>query len=212
MPSNLFTQQYVSETAPSGAVLGDEWLNSTTGKLYKQTLVNGVVSWADISPLPTPGIPGSVLTSNGSNWISGTVSISGGGGSGLSPTSIKTSAYTAVVNEMVRCDTTAGAFSITFPASPTDGAMIGVVDITNYFGTNNLTLLPNTGKTIESDGTSYILDISGTAVTFVYNIGTTNWRLLQTPSAVTTLGGNAGSSGVSSVGAGIETNFLFMGA
>jgi hypothetical protein len=90
--------------------------------------------------------------------------------------------------------------------------MIGVVDITNYFGTNNLTLLPNTGKTIESDGTSYILDISGTAVTFVYNIGTTNWRLLQTPSAVTTLGGNAGSSGVSSVGAGIETNFLFMGA
>ena len=51
MPSNLFTQQYVSDTAPIGAVLGDEWLNSTTGKLYKNTLVSGVVSWLDITPL-----------------------------------------------------------------------------------------------------------------------------------------------------------------
>lgn len=48
MPSNLFTQQYVSTTAPIGAVLGDEWLDSTSGKLYKQTLVNGVVSWVNV--------------------------------------------------------------------------------------------------------------------------------------------------------------------
>lgn len=48
MPSNLFTQQYVSTTAPIGAVLGDEWLNSTTGKLYKNTLVNGAVSWVNV--------------------------------------------------------------------------------------------------------------------------------------------------------------------
>lgn len=209
MPSNLFTQQYVSETAPLGAVLGDEWLNSTTGKLYKQTIVNGVVSWADISPLPTPGIPGSVLTSNGSNWVSGTVSVSSGGGTGLTPTSIKTSAYTAAVNELVRCDTTLGSFSVTLPASPTDGAMLGVVDITNFFGTNNLTLLPNSGKTIESDGTSYILDINGTAVTFLYSSSTTNWRLLTTPAATAISSGGGGSSGVA---IGMETNFLFMGA
>lgn len=50
MTSNLYSQQYVSESAPIGAVLGDEWVNSKTGKLYKQTMINGVVSWVDISP------------------------------------------------------------------------------------------------------------------------------------------------------------------
>ena len=72
MPSNLFTQQYVSPTAPIDAVLGDEWVDSTTGKLYKQTLVNGVVSWADITPVP-PGTAGNILLSNGTRWISGAV-------------------------------------------------------------------------------------------------------------------------------------------
>lgn len=101
---------------------------------------------------------------------------------GLAATGIKTSAYTAVANDLVRCDTTAGAFSITFPESPADGVMIGIVDIANTFATNNLTVLPNTSKTIESDATSYILDISGASVTFVYNSSTTNWRLMETPS------------------------------
>ncbi len=72
MPSNLFIQQYVSAIAPVDAVLGDEWLDSTTGKLYKQTLVNGVVSWADITPVP-PGTAGNILLSNGTRWISGAV-------------------------------------------------------------------------------------------------------------------------------------------
>lgn len=75
MPSNLFTQQYVSDTAPKGAVLGDEWLNSTTGKLYKQTIASGAVSWVDISPLPAVGSVGNILTSNGTSWISATAPI-----------------------------------------------------------------------------------------------------------------------------------------
>jgi len=61
MPSNLYIQQYVSVTAPIGVVLGDEWLNPTTGKLYKQTLINGVVGWLDI----TPGATSSSSSSGG---------------------------------------------------------------------------------------------------------------------------------------------------
>lgn len=108
------------------------------------------------------------------------------GGSGLTATGIKTAAYTAAINELVRCDTTAGAFSVTLPASPTDGAIIAVLDTNNTFSTNALTILPNTGKTIESDSTSLILDIPGSYVSFVYNINTTNWKLLETPSASNT--------------------------
>lgn len=120
-----------------------------------------------------------IKTVNGTTLLgSGNLVVTGG----LAATDIKTSAYTAVANDLVRCDTTAGAFSITFPASPADGVMIGVVDIAGTFATSNLTVLPNTGKTIESDATSYILDINGASVSFVYNSSTTNWRLMETPS------------------------------
>jgi hypothetical protein len=123
-----------------------------------------------------------VKTVNGNSLLgSGDIAISSGGGSGLTPTTIKTANYTAAAGELVRCNSTAGIFSITLPASPADGAIVAILDIGNTFGTNNVTVLPNTGKTIESD-TSLILDITGTYVSFVYNSSATNWRLLETPS------------------------------
>jgi hypothetical protein len=100
--------------------------------------------------------------------------------SGLTPTSIQTANYTAAVNDLVRCNTAAGAFSVTFPASPVDGSIIGVVDIAETFNNYNLTILPN-GKNIESDSTSLALDMNGTYVSFIYNSSTSNWRLLETP-------------------------------
>jgi len=103
-----------------------------------------------------------------------------GGGGGLLPTSIQTANYVASKNQLVRCNTAVGAFSVSFPDNPIDGDIIGIVDIAETFGFNNLTLLPNT-KFIESDSTSYILDINGAYVSFVYNTATTNWRLLETP-------------------------------
>jgi hypothetical protein len=103
------------------------------------------------------------------------------GGSGLTATVIQTSNYTATVNDLVRCNTAVSAFSVTFPASPADGAIIGVIDIAGTFNSNNLTLLPNTGKTIESDATSLILDMNGTYASFIYNSTTSNWKLLETP-------------------------------
>ena len=123
-------------------------------------------------------------------------SLLGGGnsGGGLLPTAIKTSSYTAAKNELVRCNTTAGAFSISMPASPSDGDIVGVVDIYNTFTANKLTILPN-GGTIEGDATSLVLDISGTYVSFVYNSATTNWRLLETPSAAATSGASGVSTG-----------------
>jgi len=110
---------------------------------------------------------------NGSKW--------GSIGGGLTPTTIKTAnGYTATSNDLVRCNTTSGAFSITFPTSPTDGDIIGVVDITGNFNTANLTINRGGTTTIESD-TSLILDMNGTYVSFVYSSTGTNWKLLETP-------------------------------
>jgi carbonic anhydrase/acetyltransferase-like protein (isoleucine patch superfamily) len=129
----------------------------------------------------------------------------GGTGGGLTPTAIKTAnGYIAIANDLVRCNTVAGAFSVSLPASPADGAIIGITDIGNTFGINNLTLLPN-GNLLESYSTPYILDINGAYVSFVYNTATTNWKLLETPvtiiSAVANVSISQGGTGVTTLAA-----------
>jgi hypothetical protein len=150
----------------------------------------------------TPGTTGNVLTSNGSTWVSatpavslptqtsntgkylttdGTVAAWATISSGLTSTPVQTSAYTAAVYELVRTNTTSGSFTVTLPASPIDGAQIGVIDIAKTFGSYPLTLAPGVGATIEGDSTAMLLDINGAYVAFVYTASLTNWRLLSIP-------------------------------
>jgi hypothetical protein len=49
----------------------------------------------------------------------------------LTVTSVKTNAYNANVNELVRIDSTTGSFTITLPATPSDGSRISFLDIAN---------------------------------------------------------------------------------
>lgn len=109
--------------------------------------------------------------------------------SGLSPTAVKIANYTAVANDLVRCNTTSIAFSVSLPANPTDGDRVGILDVANTFKINNLTIIPLGSKNIEGDTSSILLDINGTYVEFMYVSATSNWRLLETPN---------GSSGASS--------------
>ena len=105
-----------------------------------------------------------------------------GGGGGLTPTDIKiANGYTAAANDLVRCNTTAGAFSVTLPASPADGDIIGFVDTYDTFNTYNLTILAAGSKNIEGDATSLILDMNGAFITLFYNLASTNWIVLETP-------------------------------
>ena len=129
-----------------------------------------------IGSSPSTGTAGQLLTSNGTSAPTWTTVASS-----LIPTAIKTAAYTAVTNDLVRCNSTAGVFTVTLPASPADGAMIGVMDVNGTFGTYAVTVAPNTGKTIEGDATSLVLDVTNAYVELVYNSSTTNWRLQETP-------------------------------
>jgi hypothetical protein len=195
---------------------------STTLTANNVLLGNGTSALQAVAP----GTSGNLLTSNGTTWVSSAPPITlptqtsnsgkylttdGSNASwstivtGLQVTAITTSAYTAAVNDLVRCNTTSAAVTITFPASPVDGATIGIIDVAKTFATYNVTVLPGAGATIEGD-TSAILDISGTYLTFIYVSSTTNWRMQLTPSPPVT--GTGSGSNVLSISPTLSTSIL----
>lgn len=91
------------------------------------------------------------------------------GGAGLTATATKTSNYSAVVEDLVVCNTSGGAFTVTLPASPAEGDRIGVYLLT---AGNNLTVGRN-GKNI--DGAASDLTISAVYTQRVLQYNGTQW-------------------------------------
>ena len=131
------------------------------------TANNVILGNGTSSPLfVAPSSSGNVLTSNGTTWSS-----SAPAAGGITYTAVKTANYTAVNNDGVQTNTTAGAFTVTLPATPSNGNQVFVVDSFNTWGTNNLTIGRN-GSTIEGVAQDLVCDITGVSVQCVYN-GTT---------------------------------------
>ena len=106
---------------------------------------------------------------------------SGGGsssGSGISWQELKTSSYTAEAGQGVLTNSTAGAFSVTLPASPSAGDEVKVVDAYGVAGTNNVTIARNSSK-IHGADSDFILDINRAAVSLVYVDGTQGWVVTE---------------------------------
>jgi hypothetical protein len=71
-------------------------------------------------------------------------------------------------------DTTSAAFTITLPATPAAGAVVGIADYANTFATNNLTVGRN-GSNIGGVAANGLLSTNGLSVTFVYVDATQGW-------------------------------------
>ena len=71
-------------------------------------------------------------------------------------------------------DTTSAAFTITLPATPAAGAVIGIADYANTFATNNITVNRN-GSKIGGVSGNATLSTNGLSVTFVYVDATQGW-------------------------------------
>jgi hypothetical protein len=71
-------------------------------------------------------------------------------------------------------DTTSAAFTITLPATPAAGAVVGIADYANTFATNNLTVDRN-GSNIGGVANDAILSTNGVSITFVYVDATQGW-------------------------------------
>ena len=109
---------------------------------------------------------------------------------GLTPSLIYDYDVTASDRELVRLDSSNNQINVTLPQNPSDGFIVGIIDIFGNCNTNNITIIPNIGNTV-IDGPSLILDINGSVVTLLYVLASNNWELLYIP-------GNTGSYGLSS--------------
>ena len=97
-------------------------------------------------------------------------------------TTKKTSAFTAVNQTGYFVDTTSAAITVTFPASPTAGNVIGLKDYANTFDTNNLTINPN-GNKIQGVTENFIVSDEGAALNFIYVDSTRGWVLTDASKA-----------------------------
>lgn len=125
---------------------------------------------ADIALGAVPNT-GEVLTWDGAKLV-----LQAGGGGTLAAWQVLTTAHNAVNNERLMCNTTAGAFTVTLPATPTAGDRVVFGDYANTFATNNLTVARN-GVPIENVAEDLILDVRGT-YTLEYVDATKGWALV----------------------------------
>ena len=92
--------------------------------------------------------------------------------------SIKTSTFTAADGEGYFANTSGGAFTMNLPAGSA-GNIVSVVDYTNTFQTNALTIAPNGSQKIGGVAASQTLSTEGQSVTFVYVDDTEGWKNVQ---------------------------------
>ena len=92
--------------------------------------------------------------------------------------SIKTATFTAANGEGYFANTSGGAFTMNLPAG-TAGNIVSVVDYTNTFQTNNLTITPNGSQKIGGVAANFTASTEGQSVTFVYVDDTEGWKNVQ---------------------------------
>jgi len=162
----------------------------------------------------TVAIPAGVtLTSGGALQNSGTITNTGTI-TGVSITgtidnqvnwqtgSIKTTGFTATAGEGYFCNTTSGAFTVTLPASPSAGDLVGIKDYANTADTNNITIGRN-GSNIEGVANDFVINIEGGSITLIYVDATKGWLStaaakasdISNPQFVTATGGTITTSG-----------------
>ena len=93
-------------------------------------------------------------------------------------TTKKTSGFIAVSGVGYFCDTTSGAITVTMPATPSAGDIVGIKDYAGTFATNNVTVGRN-GSLIDATASDATLSTSQLSVFFVYVDGTQGWKATQ---------------------------------
>ena len=91
-------------------------------------------------------------------------------------TYVVTTTYTAENGDGILADTSSSAWTLTLPATPSVGDVIGISDSNSTFDTNNLTVANNSSK-IHGVAESLVVDLKDASFLLVYTGSTTGWKL-----------------------------------
>ena len=139
------TDPGVGDDSDDGYSVGSRWINVTLDKEF-----------ACLDATVGAAVWGNTTTTDGA----------GSGGCCLTVTK-KTANYTAVAGDLVVCDSSGGAITITMPLAPTLNDVIGI-----YLEAGNLTLnttIQGNGKVLSEFGSSLVMHGPGELVTFQYD-------------------------------------------
>ena len=103
--------------------------------------------------------------------------IPGGTGGGISWGIISTDTNAEVDNGYL-IDAYGGNVTLTLPAAPQEGDIIGTCDFYNQSTTNVITIARN-GNNIEGDATDLVFDVDGAGITLVYTDATRGWEIVN---------------------------------
>jgi len=81
---------------------------------------------------------------------------------------------TLVAGERIFANSTAGAFTLTLPSTPADGATIQIIDVAGTFRTNNVTVARG-GEKIQNLTEDLVLNLNNAAITLIYSGSTFGW-------------------------------------
>ena len=165
------SDHYANTSIDTAHIANDQ----VTGAKLNPALVAGDIIYADgtdtINRL-AKGTAAQVLAMNGGatapEWAD-----AAGGGLDLQATP-KTASFTAVAGEQYIVDTSSSAFTMTFPASPSVGDTVGVIDYAGTFHTNNLTLGRNSVNVLRAaeDG---VINTQNWSTNWMYVHATPGW-------------------------------------
>src|SRR6056300_1487456 len=113
-------------------------------------------------------------------------------------TTAKTASFTAVSGNGYFVNTTSGAITVTMPATPSAGDIVGIKDYAGTFATNNVTVGRN-GSNFDGVATDPVLTTDQLSVFFVYVDGTEGLKATQSDS------GSYGAAYITATGGTITT-------
>lgn len=115
-----------------------------------------------------------ILATNGVNWF--TINSSGSGSS--SWRTITAATDNVFSGEKIFVNTSSNAITLTLPAAPAAGDQISFLDIADNFGSNALTLNPNSLKVFGASANGTV-STGGAGFTLVYTGATYGWKITE---------------------------------
>ena len=98
------------------------------------------------------------------------------------PSDIKTASFTATDNQGFFVNTTSGEITVTLPASPSAGDVVGIKDYANTFDTNKCILNAN-GNKIQGSTTNFEITVEGSSIIIIYIDATQGWVITDASKA-----------------------------